>query len=101
GSARVAHCASVDCLTGTATLTDLNATQLGVTPQVDTSVAIGVDGLGLISMGGNALTVAHCSNVGCTTSTVSAPCCGNACGFPPDANPVDSITITIGAAGPA
>jgi hypothetical protein len=98
GSARVAHCASVNCGTGTPTLTDLNAGSLGNTPQVDTSVAIGVDGLGLIAMGGNALTAVHCSNVDCTTSTVSIPCLGNVCSTA-DAAPLDSVAVTVGADG--
>ena len=98
GSARVAHCASVDCMSGTPSITDLNAPTLGGSAKVDTSVAIGVDGLGLIAMGGNALTAVHCSNVDCATSIVSIPCPGNACGAQ-EAAPLDSVAVTVGADG--
>jgi Collagen triple helix repeat (20 copies) len=98
GTAKVAHCASVNCGTGTTVITDLNAASLGRTAKVDTSVAIGVDGLGLIAMGGNALTAVHCSNVDCATSIVSIPCPGNACGTQ-EAAPLDSVAVTVGADG--
>jgi Collagen triple helix repeat (20 copies) len=98
GSAKVAHCPTVDCVGGTPVITDLNAASLGSAPKVDTSVAIGVDGLGLIALGGNELTAVHCSNVDCTTSTVSIPCAVNSC-VTADAMPLDSVAMALGADG--
>jgi hypothetical protein len=100
GLAKVAHCASVDCGTGTTVTTDLNAAALGTAPKVDTSVTIGVDGLGLIALGGNALTAVHCSSVDCTTSTVSIFCAGGVVGCGSGtAEPLDSVAMAVGADG--
>lgn len=63
---KVAHCHDVGCTA--ATLSDLG-TPVSVTP----SVAIGADGLGLISYcdTSGALNVAHCGDPDCSTATVS------------------------------
>lgn len=64
---KVAHCDNVVCTTATVTSFD---------PQAGTfrdgmSVAIGADGLGLLSYNGFGLKVAHCSNLACTETTNS------------------------------
>jgi hypothetical protein len=100
GTAKVAHCASVNCGTGTTVITDLNSSLLGTAPKVDTSVAIGVDGLGLIALGGNELTAVHCSSINCTTSTVSIACVAGAFSCATGAaSPLDSVAMAIGADG--
>ena len=65
---KVAHCSNVSCTAATITPLDSGAGLVGV----GTSIAIGVDGLGLIAYQdetNNALKVAHCSNVNCTSTT--------------------------------
>ena len=64
---KVAHCENVTCTEATISTID---------PQGDTfrdgiSVAIGVDGLPLISYETFGLKVAHCSNVACTSTTTA------------------------------
>jgi hypothetical protein len=99
GAARVVHCASVGCLTGSPVITDLSANTLGSAPKVDTSVAIGPDGLGLIVLGGNVVVVAHCTNLDCTSSIVTLPCAGPLCTPSPVAVPDDSVALTFGVDG--
>jgi hypothetical protein len=99
GAARVVHCASVDCLTGSPVITDLSANTLGSAPKVDTSVAIGPDGLGLIALGGNALVVAHCLDLSCTSTSVTLPCFGLNCSPTGIAVPDDSVALTFGVDG--
>ena len=69
GDLKVAHCSDTNCTA--ATITHLDT--LGAVGQF-TSLAIGTDGLGLISYhdGTNGdLKVAHCSNVTCTAATIT------------------------------
>jgi hypothetical protein len=66
GLIKVAHCSDVLC-----TSANLSSLESGSRP----SVAIGSDGLGLISYGSAALKVAHCSDLLCssyTTATIDA-----------------------------
>jgi len=69
----VSHCDDLACTSATTTLVD---TAVGD----GTSIAIGYDGLGLISyqtLGSpSRLKFAHCSNAACTSSTVVAPSSG-------------------------
>lgn len=100
GAARVAHCESVNCFTGTPEITDLTNTEIGRAPKVDTSVAIGGDGLGLIAYGGNTVTVVHCEDVACTSSVAHIKCNQNFCDTSTLLVPAfDSVAITIGADG--
>ena len=65
---KVAHCSNVNCTAATITPLDAGPGLVGA----GTSIAIGVDGLGLISYQddtNSALKVAHCSNVSCTSTT--------------------------------
>ena len=67
---KVAHCLDVACTSATITTLDNNAGQSDLQP----SLAIGSDGLGLISYhftsySGSRLRVAHCSDVACTSAT--------------------------------
>ena len=65
GDLKVFHCANVDCSSGVATTLDSSANDLGR----NTSVTIGVDGLGLISyydLTNENLKVFHCANLTCT-----------------------------------
>jgi hypothetical protein len=67
---KVTHCENVACSSSTTTLVDSLVGN-------GTSIAIGYDGLGLISyqtLGSpQRLKFAHCSNVACTSSTVTQP----------------------------
>ena len=93
GNLKVAHCADVNCTSMTGPSTALDTTgDVGLY----TSIAIGADGLGLISYydatNGN-LKVAHCSNLECTSTTV-----------PPTSLDIpvvvgDHTSVTIGADG--
>jgi hypothetical protein len=67
GTLNVAHCANVECSSATISILDS-----GVIAQYDsTSVAIGADGLGLISYNvDDELTVAHCNNTDCSSASV-------------------------------
>ena len=64
----VAHCSNASCTEVTKTILDQEGRIEG-----ETSVAIGADGLGLISyhMKEYGLKVAHCSNVQCTAATIT------------------------------
>jgi len=65
---RVTHCNNVACTSATSTTVDDAANASGV----DTSLAIGTDGLPVIShrdATANALRVTHCNNVACTSAT--------------------------------
>lgn len=68
---KVAHCSNITCTS--ATITTLGNT--GSTyADTRTSLAIGADGLGLISFhdySSRDLKVAHCSNVACTSATIT------------------------------
>jgi hypothetical protein len=70
GSLRVAHCSDLTCSSATTTTIDT----VGVGGY--TSIAIGADGLGVvanekIASASEAVKVAHCSNVVCSTATVA------------------------------
>jgi hypothetical protein len=73
GDLRVAHCQDVACRSAVVTSLDRSSTDTRYT-----SVAIGGDGLGLISFvtsagpAETALETAHCQDVACTTATVTA-----------------------------
>jgi hypothetical protein len=64
----VAHCSNVACTEATKTALDLEGRV-----EAQTSVAVGADGLGLISYYSveEGLKVAHCSNASCTDATIS------------------------------
>ncbi len=67
---RVTHCSNVTCTAGTSTTVDDPANSVGSA----TSIAIGADGLPVIShhdVTAGALRVTHCGNVTCTAGTVS------------------------------
>jgi hypothetical protein len=74
----VAHCSNVACTETTKTAVDLDGRI-----EVQTSVKIGADGLGLISYysvcpshvcsAENGLKVAHCSNTSCTEAIINKP----------------------------
>jgi hypothetical protein len=70
GDLKVAHCNNTACNSGAISLIDENKGIVGY----DTDIAIGTDGLGLISYydltNGN-LKVAHCSNIVCSSATLS------------------------------
>jgi len=73
GALKVAHCSNTNCTS--ATITPLDAPG----PQFDfdryTSIAIGADGLGLISYfddNNGDLKVAHCASVNCTSATLTS-----------------------------
>jgi hypothetical protein len=71
GNLRVAHCSDLACTTATITAIDASTSSVGAA----TSIAIGADGLGLISYYDSTssdLKVAHCSNVLCTAATLTA-----------------------------
>lgn len=71
---RAAHCADAACASST---TATVATVYGQSAPVDTDVAIGTDGLGLIAYAGSATNaeknafVAHCSDAACSTATTA------------------------------
>jgi hypothetical protein len=65
---RVTHCNNIACTSATSTTVDDPASWVGA----DTSVAIGTDGLAIIShldADNNALRVTHCSNAACTSAS--------------------------------
>ena len=69
---KVAHCSDVVC--STATLATIDVVQGETHP----SIAIGADGLGLISYSNRAednprIDVAHCVDVGCSAATIATP----------------------------
>ncbi len=67
---KVAHCSDVACTSATLSTLDTDPTEI----RFRTSIAIGTDGLGLIGYGDyslNTLKVAHCSDVVCTSATLS------------------------------
>ena len=68
---KVAHCLNVACTSATISTVDATGFLSG-----DTSIAIGADGLGLISyestLPPRGLRVAHCSNLSCSSATISA-----------------------------
>jgi hypothetical protein len=69
GDLKVAHCDNAACSSAT-----LNTIDTAGMVGIDTSVAIGADGLGLIShydLLGKDLRVAHCDDVACTSATLS------------------------------
>ena len=95
GKVRVAHCGSADCLSGSTQVTAIGSVLLpGI--RVDTSVAIGVDGLGIMAFGAGGITALRCSTVDCTTQTTAVICvaCEN-----PTSPPFDSVSVAIGADG--
>lgn len=68
GTLRVTHCSNVSCSSGTSTTVDDPAGAVGQF----TSIAIGTDGLAIISHFDDAtdgLRVTHCNNVVCTSAT--------------------------------
>jgi hypothetical protein len=68
---KVAHCTSVACSSVTSVILD-NAGGVGASASARTSIAIGTDGLGLISYYDAAsghLKVAHCATVACASAT--------------------------------
>jgi len=68
GDLKVAHCSNAACSSATLAALDGGSVNAGQY----TSIAIGVDGLGLISyfdLGNQNLQVAHCSNVACSAAT--------------------------------
>src|SRR5439155_1258955 len=85
---KVAHCTNVACTAATFTIFDAGLVGGFI------SVAIGADGLGLISyldgVGGD-LKVAHCSNVACTAATLTA--------LDTPGNVGDYTSVTIGMDG--
>lgn len=90
GIGNVAHCSNVDCHTPP------SITQI-TTSAVDTSVAVGVDGLGIVVYGGSVLSGAHCSDSACLSSTpinLGAACTG-ICQQPPPIPGGDSVAITL------
>lgn len=65
GALRVTHCHDLDCTASTSTTLDPAGGQTN-----QTSIAIGVDGRGIVSHGtGDALRVTHCTDVACTAAT--------------------------------
>jgi Collagen triple helix repeat (20 copies) len=95
GKVRVAHCSSADCLSGSTQVTAIGSALLGP-GIVDTSVAIGVDGLGVMAFGGGGITALRCSTVDCTTQTNAVICVGCQNSTNP---PFDSVSVAIGADG--
>jgi hypothetical protein len=77
GTVKVAHCATRTCSTATVTVIDVIQ---GV--EAHASVAIGADGLALVSYidrtedGDFGLSVAHCTDVTCSTATTATPVSG-------------------------
>ena len=69
---RVAHCNDVLCQAATVSIIDVTVSPVGV---ASTSIAIGGDGLGLISYvrGSSVLAVAHCDDALCSTASVTLP----------------------------
>jgi len=72
GTLRVAHCSDLACSTASTSILDV------VEGDPHPSITIGADGLGLVSYANRAednprLDVAHCSDVACSTATVSTP----------------------------
>jgi hypothetical protein len=72
GTLKVAHCADLACSAASISILDL------VEGDPHPSITIGADGRGLISYANRAednprLDVAHCSDVACSTATVSTP----------------------------
>ncbi len=71
GGLRVTHCSNIACTAATGTTVDDTANEIGYY----TSIAIGVDGLAVVShrdFDAGALRVSHCSNVTCTSATNTA-----------------------------
>lgn len=69
---KVAHCSDVVCSTATTATIDV------VQGETHPSIAIGADGLALISYSNRAednprIDVAHCDDVGCSTATIATP----------------------------
>jgi hypothetical protein len=63
---KVAHCANLACTSATAS----TIISTGTVADDSTSIAVGTDGLGLVSYVDNGnLRVAHCSNAACTSAT--------------------------------
>ena len=70
GDLKVAHCSDVACTTATLTAVDGAANDVGA----PSSMIIGIDGRSLISYydaSNGDLKVAHCSDVACTTATLT------------------------------
>ena len=79
---KVAHCSNTLCTSSTITTLDGTGDNVGAY----SSIAIGADGLALISYRdatNTALKVAHCSNINCTSATIST------------IDTVDSINISV------
>ena len=72
GTLRVAHCEDGPCTRATVNTLDRPFDRGGVQISVgpNTSLAIGRDGLGLISYEGDGLAVAHCQDLACTRATI-------------------------------
>jgi hypothetical protein len=71
GNLKVAHCSNLACSTFTTAAVDAS----GKVGDSQTSVTVGTDGLGLISYydgTGGDLDVAHCSNLACSSATITA-----------------------------
>jgi hypothetical protein len=84
---KVSHCGNIDCTNSTTTYLDTSG-NVGFA----TSIAIGTDGLGLISYlddSNTALKVAHCDNVTCSSAIFSTV----------DADNYGRTSITIGSDG--
>jgi len=87
---KVAHCNDSACSTATLTPLDTSANDVGWW----TSITIGVDGLAIISYKDDTakdVKVAHCSNITCTSATISSPVTTGDVG--------DYTSITIGIDG--
>ena len=72
GTLKVAHCSNLDCSSVTSTVIDDDDNDNGVGDW--SSIAIGTDGLGLVSYldrANGALKAAHCSNVKCSAATTA------------------------------
>jgi hypothetical protein len=90
GDLKTAHCTNLACSTSTSTTIDVNANDVGLY----TSLAIGTDGFGLISYHDASavdLKVAHCTNIACSTATLTPLDTGNDSGL--------YTSIAIGADG--
>jgi hypothetical protein len=83
---KVAHCENVTCSQATITAFDPNANLF----RDGISVAIGSDGLALITYNSIGLKVAHCSNLACTAATTATLDSGNV---------GDWSSVTIGSDG--
>jgi hypothetical protein len=90
GDLKIAHCTNIACTSATKSTLD-SAGAVGY----NTSVALGADGLGLISyqdFTNQNLKVAHCNNVACTAATASTIDSAGNVGF-------NTTSVTIGADG--